>query len=79
MLLDNTLLLGLQLNRNLQAMLLLAALPISWRLFITTQALVTSLTIKTLMAHIQQEEIMRNGVHSASGVVLTLSTQFAVQ
>ena len=79
MLLDNALLSGLQLDPNLQAMLLLAALPASWRPFITTQASVTSLTIETLMTRIRQEEIMRNGAHSTSGVAPTPSTQFAAR
>jgi hypothetical protein len=75
MLLDNALLAGLQFDSNLQSKLLLAALPSSWRPFITTQASVGNLTVESLMARIWQEEIMRNGAHNTSGVVLTPSTQ----
>jgi hypothetical protein len=79
MLLDNALLDVLQLDSNLQSMLLLAALPSSWRPFITTQASVANLTVESLMARIRQEEIIRNGAHNTSGVALTPSTQYAAQ
>ena len=75
-LLDNALLSGLQLDSNLQAMLLLAALPSSWRPFITTQASVANLTVESLMARIRQEELMRNGAHNASGMTPTPSIQY---
>ncbi|MCO5564436.1 hypothetical protein L7F22_018097 [Adiantum nelumboides] len=58
-LLDNALLSGLLLDDSLQAMLLLAALPTSWRPFITTQASVVGLTVETLIARILQEDAMR--------------------
>ncbi|MCO5569460.1 hypothetical protein L7F22_023172 [Adiantum nelumboides] len=58
-LLDNALLLGLLLDDSLQAMFLLAALPTSWRPFITTQASVVGLTVETLIARILQEDAMR--------------------
>jgi hypothetical protein len=48
-LLDNALLSGLQLDSNIQAMLLLAALPSSWRPFITTQTSMGNLTVESLM------------------------------
>ncbi|MCO5560235.1 hypothetical protein L7F22_013846 [Adiantum nelumboides] len=57
-LLDNALLSGLLLDDSLQAMLLLAALPTSWRPFITTQASVVGLTVETLIARILQEDAM---------------------
>ena len=76
MLLDNALLSGLQLDSNLQAMLLLAALPSSWRPFITTQASMTGLTVESLMARIRQEEIMRNGAHHSNATFPTPSTQY---
>ena len=75
-LLDNALLWGLQLDSNLQAMLLLAALPSSWRPFITTQASMTGLTVESLMARIRQEEIMRNGAHHSNATFSTPSTQY---
>ncbi|MCO5593247.1 hypothetical protein L7F22_047254 [Adiantum nelumboides] len=46
-------------------MLLLAALPSSWRPFITTQASVVGLTVETLVARILQEDTMRSGSSSA--------------
>ncbi|MCO5605669.1 hypothetical protein L7F22_059852 [Adiantum nelumboides] len=57
-LLDNVLLSGLLLDDSLQAMLLLAALPTSWRPFITTQASVVGLIVETLIARILQEDAM---------------------
>ncbi|MCO5584555.1 hypothetical protein L7F22_038483 [Adiantum nelumboides] len=57
-LLDNALLSGLLLDDSLQAMFLLAALPTSWRPFITTQASVVGLTVETLIARILQEDAM---------------------
>jgi hypothetical protein len=60
-------------------MLLLAALPSSWRSCITTQASVANLTVKSLMVRIRQKEIMRNGAHNTGGVALTPSTQYAAQ
>ncbi|MCO5607337.1 hypothetical protein L7F22_061532 [Adiantum nelumboides] len=63
-LLDNALLSGLQLDESLQSMLLLAALPSSWRPFITTQASVVGLTVETLIARILQEDTMRSGSSS---------------
>ncbi|MCO5586427.1 hypothetical protein L7F22_040367 [Adiantum nelumboides] len=66
-LLDNALLSGLQLDESLQSMLLLAALPSSWRPFITTQASVTGLTVETLVARILQEDTMRSGTSSSPG------------
>ncbi|MCO5562671.1 hypothetical protein L7F22_016299 [Adiantum nelumboides] len=66
-LLDNALLSGLQLDDSLQSMLLLAALPSSWRPFITTQASVTCLTVETLIARILQEDTMRSGTSSSPG------------
>ena len=78
-LLDNTILSGLHLDSNLQAMLLLAALPSSWRPFITTQASAASLSVESLMARIRQEEMMRNGVHNTSGVTPTPLIQYAAQ
>ncbi|MCO5596989.1 hypothetical protein L7F22_051061 [Adiantum nelumboides] len=59
-LLDNALLSGLLLDDSLQAMFLLAALPTSWRPFITTQALVVGLTVETLIARILQEDAIRD-------------------
>ncbi|MCO5609147.1 hypothetical protein L7F22_063369 [Adiantum nelumboides] len=58
-LLDNALLSSLLLDDSLQAMLLLAALPASWRPFITTQASMVGLTVETLIARILQEDAMR--------------------
>ncbi|MCO5580830.1 hypothetical protein L7F22_034703 [Adiantum nelumboides] len=58
-LLDNALLSGLLLDDSLQTMLLLAALPTSWRPFITTQASVVGLTMEILIARILQEDAMR--------------------
>ncbi|KAI5069064.1 hypothetical protein GOP47_0015365 [Adiantum capillus-veneris] len=65
-LLENSLLLGLQLDANLQSMLLLAALPCSWQPFITTQASVVGLTVEMLIAHILQEDILHSGTTSSS-------------
>ncbi|MCO5604374.1 hypothetical protein L7F22_058539 [Adiantum nelumboides] len=58
-LLDNALLSGLLLDDSLQAMFLLAALPTSWRPFITTQASVVGMAVETLIARILQEDAMR--------------------
>ncbi|MCO5600644.1 hypothetical protein L7F22_054759 [Adiantum nelumboides] len=58
-LLDNALLSCFLLDDSFQAMLLLAALPTSWRTFITTQASVVGLTVETLIARILQEDAMR--------------------
>ncbi|MCO5599430.1 hypothetical protein L7F22_053534 [Adiantum nelumboides] len=58
-LLDNALLSGLLLDDSLQDMFLLAALPTSWRPFITTQASVVGLTVETLIARNLQEDAMR--------------------
>ncbi|MCO5562590.1 hypothetical protein L7F22_016218 [Adiantum nelumboides] len=58
-LLDNALLSGFLLDDSLQAMFLLAALPTSWRPFITTQASVVGLTVETLIDRILQEDAMR--------------------
>eukprot|EP00250_Pteridium_aquilinum_P035230 c892_g1_i1 orf=2-1174(-) len=72
-LLDNALLSGLQLDESLQSMLLLAALPSSWRPFITTQASVVGLTIETLITRILQEDAMRTSSNQAP---VPLSTQY---
>lgn len=45
-------------------MLLLAALPSSWRPFITTQASVVGLTVETLIARILQEDAMHSSTSS---------------
>ena len=45
-------------------MLLLAALPSSWRVFITTQATTDNLQLQNLVAKIQQEEALRE--HTSS-------------
>ena len=79
MLLDNALLDGLQFDSNLQAMLLLPALPSSWRHFITMQASVSTITVESLRASIRQEKIMHNGAYNASGAAPTSSTHNAAQ
>ncbi|MCO5570487.1 hypothetical protein L7F22_024209 [Adiantum nelumboides] len=58
-LLGNALLSSIQLYESLQAMLLLAALPSSWRPFITTQASVAGLTVEKLISRILREDAMR--------------------
>ena len=58
-LLDEVLISGLAIPETLQAMLLLAALPSSWRAFITTQATVENLQLQGLVSKIQQEETLR--------------------
>ncbi|MCO5601957.1 hypothetical protein L7F22_056084 [Adiantum nelumboides] len=73
-LLDNALLSGLQLDESLQAMLLLAALPSSWRPFITTQASGAGLTVETLITRILQEDAMRDNTSTA--ITATPSSQY---
>ncbi|MCO5569486.1 hypothetical protein L7F22_023199 [Adiantum nelumboides] len=75
-LLDNVLLAGLQLDESLQAMLLLAALPSSWRPFITTQASIVGLTVETLTSRILQEDTIRgSSSNSLSSIPTTQNVQ----
>ncbi|MCO5612761.1 hypothetical protein L7F22_067031 [Adiantum nelumboides] len=55
-------------------MLLLAALPSSWRPFITTQASAIGLTVETLISRILQEDVMRGGLSAPATAITT--TQF---
>ncbi|MCO5569408.1 hypothetical protein L7F22_023120 [Adiantum nelumboides] len=70
-LLDNALLSGLQLDDSLQSMFLLAALPPSWRPFITTQASVVGLTAETLIARMLQEDAMRTSTNQVQTLVIS--------
>lgn len=57
-LLDEVIVAGLVVPTQLQSMFLLAALPPTWRAFITTQSSVANLQLQTLVAKILQEEVL---------------------
>lgn len=59
--LDEAALAGLAIPEAQQITMLLAALPPSWRPFVTTQANIAGLTLPTLINRICQEDVMRNG------------------
>lgn len=73
-LLDEVLISGLVIPETLQAMLLLAALPSSWRAFITTQATTTNLQLQSLVAKIQEEEALREQSSSSSKSMALITT-----
>ncbi|KAH6556867.1 hypothetical protein KP509_1Z148700 [Ceratopteris richardii] len=57
------------------SMLLLAALPSSWRSFITTQASVIGLTVDSLVARILQEETLRSNTEASESASTLNSTR----
>ncbi|MCO5581892.1 hypothetical protein L7F22_035781 [Adiantum nelumboides] len=58
-LLDEVIISGLAIPETLQTMILLAALPSSWRAFITTKTSSVDLQLQPLVAKIHQEEALR--------------------
>ncbi|MCO5584117.1 hypothetical protein L7F22_038040 [Adiantum nelumboides] len=69
-LLDEVIISGLAIPETLQTMILLAALPSSWRAFITTQASSVNLQLQPLVAKIHQEEALRGQSTGAQPVAL---------
>ncbi|KAH7445909.1 hypothetical protein KP509_01G028000 [Ceratopteris richardii] len=68
-LMDDVLLSSMELKQSVQVMLLLAALPSSWRPFITTQSSVVGLTLDSLISRVLQEDTLRTSTTSASSSI----------
>ena len=66
---------GLRIPDDMQVMILLVALPPSWRPFVTTQSSQANLTLRALTTRIIQEEHMRIS-HSPSSPSIAMATQF---
>ncbi|MCO5547043.1 hypothetical protein L7F22_000484 [Adiantum nelumboides] len=69
-LLDEVIISGLAVPETLQTMILLAALPSSWRAFITIQASSVDLQLQPLVAKILQEDALRGQSMGAQPVAL---------
>ncbi|MCO5580381.1 hypothetical protein L7F22_034248 [Adiantum nelumboides] len=68
--LDDVALAGLDLPENVQAVMLLAALPSSWQPFVSTKTVAT-LTVPTLISSIMQENILRMSKQNPSSISTT--------
>ena len=73
-LLDEVLISGLAIPETLQSMFLLAALPPTWRAFITTHASTSELQLQSLVAKIYQEEALREQTSESQKFVALATT-----
>ena len=71
--LDNAIIAGLVIPDTLQVTLLLAALPSTWRSFITTQSTVANQTVALLASKIKQEQTMNDHSSKSASTVTPMA------